>query len=794
MAESVVQNYHRNVAELLIKKLEEGTAPWQRPWSAGGGGMPVNLATGKPYRGGNAIALMLRGFDDPRWMTYKQSQSLDAQVRKGEQATSIIYWKVEDTIVQKDADGKPVLGADGKPLTETVHYDRPNRFIAKVFNAQQIEGLTPYERPPLTWDPVEKAESLLVRSGATIEHKAQNEAFYSPLFDKIVLPLREQFPTEHGYYSTALHELGHWTGHETRLDRDLKNPFGSEAYAREELIAEIASMMLCDKIGILNEKIDQHAAYVDHWIKVLTEDPSVLFVSARTAETCVEYVMNLEQKQEIRQTEQVENIIEQTPVQSAKQAVEKRIQDSSREYLNVPFEARFVAKEAGASWDSVAKMWYIGPDGDREKLAQWVGDSRQQNGVRSDSRQPEKSADSKREYLSVPYEDRRLAKEAGARWDSVARLWYAGPEADHEQLLRWKSSAPVAAVDPRTGFSNALAALGCVVAGDHPIMDGKPHRIAEVNDLPGHASCFYVGHLDGVRPAGYIKNNRTGEEMRWKSAAPSETLKDREAVQAQCEAKRLAAAEDMLRQHERAAERLATNVKELAVVVEPTPYHTAKGIEIHKGVLLGQDGKTLCVPAQDAEGKIWTVQYINEDGTKRFAKEARKHGCFHVIGGEADTLAKASAIVISEGYATAATVAESVNYATVAAFDSGNIESVAKALREAYPDKPIVIAGDDDRHLEPRPGSTVKPNPGRTHAEAAAKAVGGIAVFPAFAPGETGRSFTDFNDLGKKSTLGAEAVRRQIAPVVERAIEQQRARELAQKNEQAQSKGRGISR
>ena len=728
MPENVVQTYHRRVAELLIKKIQEGTAPWQRPWSAGGE-MPRNPATGKEYHGGNAIALMMQGYDDPRWMTYKQATSIGCQVRKGERGTSIIYWKYEDTKVQKAEDGTPVLGEDGNPITQTVRYDRPRQFITHVFNARQIDGLPLYERPQLAWNPVEKAETLLASSGARIEHQNQDKAYYSPRFDKIVLPLREQFSSEQGYYATALHELGHWTGHETRLNRDLAHPFGSEPYAREELIAEMASMMLCDKIGILNKKIDNHAAYVESWIKALRDDPSVLFRSARAAEECAEFVMNLEQKQEIRQTVEAENALE-------------------------------------------------------PKLAR-RGEQHRENTM----------LDSKREYLAVPFEERALAKAAGALWDGVAKLWYGGPDANQEKLLRWKSGEPRATADPRIDFANAMSSLGCVVTGDHPIMDGKPHRIAEVNDRPGQAACFYVGHLDGVRPAGYIRNNRTGEEMRWKSAVATPVL-DLEAVRAQCDARRKEAAEDMRRQHERAAERLATDAETLSAVVEPTAYHTAKGIDVHKGALLGRDGKTLCIPAHDVEGKVWTMHYVGEDGTKRFAKDARKEGCFHVIGGDTQTLSRASAIVISEGYATAATIAESVHYAAVAAFDSGNLERVAKALREAYPDKPIVIAGDDDRHLVPRPGSSVRPNPGRTHAEAAARSVDGIAVFPVFAPGEAGRDFTDFNDLARKSALGAQAVKRQIAPVVEQAVEQaierQRTRELALKNEQ--TKGRGISR
>ena len=157
----------------------------------------------------------------------------------------------------------------------------------------------------------------------------------------------------------------------------------------------------------------------------------------------------------------------------------------------------------------------------------------------------------------------------------------------------------------------------------------------------------------------------------------------------------------------------------------------AKGIEPHAGALTDKDGKKTYVPATDVDGKHWTTQYIKEDGTKRFAKDSKKEGCFHPVGGM-DALAAAPALVISEGYATAAQVAEAVGHATVAAFDSGNLEAVAKALHAKFPDKPVIIAGDDDRHLVMTHGN----NPGREKAEAAAQAVGGKAIFPIFAPAE----------------------------------------------------------
>ena len=162
------------------------------------------------------------------------------------------------------------------------------------------------------------------------------------------------------------------------------------------------------------------------------------------------------------------------------------------------------------------------------------------------------------------------------------------------------------------------------------------------------------------------------------------------------------------------------------------------------------------------------MQYIKEDGTKRFAKNSRKEGCFHALGG-LNAIAEAPALVIAEGFATAASISQELGFATISAFDAGNLEPVARALQEQFPDKPIVIMGDDDKHLEITQGI----NPGKTKATEAAKAVNGVALFPIFAPGEQSedpKSFSDFNDLASKSVLGSEGVNRQIKPILEKVI------------------------
>ncbi|MCP5303767.1 MAG: DUF1738 domain-containing protein, partial [Pseudomonadales bacterium] len=260
--------YHEQVAESLIAQLKQGTAPWQKPWQPGDPllSFPHNPTTQKRYRGINALYLMSQGYADPRWLTYKQAAGLGAQVRKGEKSTWIQYWKFTDERIKKDDNGKLVLNSDGKPVKETVKLERPRVFYASVFNAEQIDNLPELIIGPPAWNPIERAEQILQASSAAIEHGEYDRAFYRPVTDRIHLPHKHQFEIPDRYYATALHELGHWTGHESRLNRDLAHPFGSEGYAREELRAEIASMLLGNELGLGHDP-SQHAAYVASWIK-----------------------------------------------------------------------------------------------------------------------------------------------------------------------------------------------------------------------------------------------------------------------------------------------------------------------------------------------------------------------------------------------------------------------------------------------------------------------------------------------------------------------------------------------
>ena len=366
-----MSDYVQTVAQTIIDQLREGTAPFMQPWKPGPRFMPYNPNSGRDYRGMNAVWLMMLGqanaYGDARWMTYRQAQEIDGQVRKGEKGALIQYWKWSGEEPVFDENGKPVVGQDGKQVRETVRYERPRVMSSVVFNAAQIDGLVPApDRPqPPEWERHERAERILSQSHASIIHQPGDRACYQLGPDRIILPETGQFASPDAYYATALHELGHWTGHPTRLNRDLAHPFGSEGYAREELRAEIASLMLGDQLGIGHDP-GQHVAYVGSWIKALEEDPREIFRAASDADKIVQHVLGLElaQEQTVGVTVTMPVLIHET------EAAMKP--NSERLYLVVPYAEKDTAKALGARWDKDAKAWFAPAGVNWEAFARWT--------------------------------------------------------------------------------------------------------------------------------------------------------------------------------------------------------------------------------------------------------------------------------------------------------------------------------------------------------------------------------------------------------------------------------------
>jgi antirestriction protein ArdC len=291
------RDHRQEVTDSIVKMLEEGVAPWQKPWESAG--MPFNPTTDRAYRGGNAIHLMAiglsRGYEDPRWMTYKQAAENGCQVRKGEKGTQIEFWEVKTMAEEKN--GEPTKEDGGAAAKEN-----QRRFIHRVytvFNAKQIDGMPALERRrPTEFEVANSGERILANSGAKIMHDQRDSAFYRPSTDSIHLPPKDAFKDAPGYYGTALHELAHWTGHPSRLNRPTLNQsyrFGDLNYAKEELRAELASVFLAAEVGVPHDPAN-HAAYVGSWIKALKEDKNEIFRAAHDASAATDFVLTLERE------------------------------------------------------------------------------------------------------------------------------------------------------------------------------------------------------------------------------------------------------------------------------------------------------------------------------------------------------------------------------------------------------------------------------------------------------------------------------------------------------------------
>jgi antirestriction protein ArdC len=261
----VPRDHYQEVTDRIIAALEAGTPPWRKPWDpdkAGGPAMPRNAATGHLYRGINVLTLGMSGLafssGDPRWATYKQAEDRGWQVRRGERGTTGYFFK------------RLELRDDSRPEGDE---DPVRRILLlrafTLFHASQIDGIPAYVPPTLAeapWRAPEAAEIILGNSGAVVR-TGGDRAFYSPATDHIQMPPKAAFATALGYCGVLIHEMSHWAGGPSRLNRDLPNNFGSHDYAREELRAEIGQVMVCAELGIADVDFSNNAAYVACWLE-----------------------------------------------------------------------------------------------------------------------------------------------------------------------------------------------------------------------------------------------------------------------------------------------------------------------------------------------------------------------------------------------------------------------------------------------------------------------------------------------------------------------------------------------
>ncbi len=284
-----LKDLYQSVTNSIIAALEAGTPPWVCPWQAGAGDLaPANLASGRPYRGINVLLLNLRamgcGYGSNRWMTFQQARSLGAYVRQGEQGTPIVFFKMHEV----GSGDRPVGAQPGRDDRKVI----PLLRSFTVFNAAQIddlpEALQPTPSAAPDWNACEVAELILAGSQARIRHGGAR-AFYAPDQDLIQLPERGAFASAEAYYGVALHELTHWSGHPSRCNRVLSSRSHIEAYAFEELVAEMGSAFLTNYCGLPGQL--QHASYIESWLQALRHDKRLIFTAASLAQKAADYLL-----------------------------------------------------------------------------------------------------------------------------------------------------------------------------------------------------------------------------------------------------------------------------------------------------------------------------------------------------------------------------------------------------------------------------------------------------------------------------------------------------------------------
>lgn len=285
------RDLYQEVTDKLIAAIEAGTAPWQRPWQqVASSGLPMNGATSREYNGVNALLLMMlaqaEGYSDNRWYTFKQASDMGAKVKKGSKSTPVYFFKMLNAR-GAEADGEPAGGAEpgGKERRQI-----PFLTEYRVFHATQIEGIEPFVQPERKWTSLQAVQEMVERLKPDIRYGG-DRAFYAlgESRDFIQMPPEGAFPSAEAFAGTLAHELGHWTGAEHRLGRKF-GAWGTDAYAAEELRAEICSACLCAQLGIATP-MDSHAAYVGAWVKKLRDDKFEIFRAAKDARRMVDYLI-----------------------------------------------------------------------------------------------------------------------------------------------------------------------------------------------------------------------------------------------------------------------------------------------------------------------------------------------------------------------------------------------------------------------------------------------------------------------------------------------------------------------
>ena len=266
------------VTESIIKQLESGVAPWRKPWRTE---PPANLVSKKEYRSINIFLLASLGYGSRYWITYRQAQTLGGSVRKGQHGSKVVFWKIDE------------YRKENKETGETENRKSILLRYYTVFNLEQCEGIKSPECIQLI-HPIEQCEHIVNSMPNRPGFEQDSRAFYRPCTDTVGMPSRSAFESAEKFYSTIFHELSHSTGHPSRVGREgimEHNPFGSEDYSKEELVAEMGAAMLCGVARIESRTLDNSAAYLQSWISRLKSDSRLVVSAAAQAQKAADFIL-----------------------------------------------------------------------------------------------------------------------------------------------------------------------------------------------------------------------------------------------------------------------------------------------------------------------------------------------------------------------------------------------------------------------------------------------------------------------------------------------------------------------
>lgn len=287
MAQTTILN---DIAAKVIKLMETEGMNWTKPWTTTtkNNGQPTSIYK-QNYKGINrwhlGMTMALMGYTSPVFATFAKWKEVGATIKKGEKSHEVVFFKT----LRKEQENE-------QGETETVNI--PMMKTYRVFNADQVEGwdgnwlVADDKEQSQDWDDVELADMIINSSGANIQHRNQDQAFYMPSLDQIIMPERKQFKDDSGYYGTMFHELVHWTGSKTRLDRKFGTRRGDDNYAKEELVAELGAAMLSGIAKVDVEPRADHAHYLNGWIKGLKDQPKMIMTAASNAEKAAQFIID----------------------------------------------------------------------------------------------------------------------------------------------------------------------------------------------------------------------------------------------------------------------------------------------------------------------------------------------------------------------------------------------------------------------------------------------------------------------------------------------------------------------